>query len=60
MTSRQEVLPDHEVARRASRGAATYVMRTGAAQAVQAISSLAVARVLEPKDYGVFAFALQK
>jgi lipopolysaccharide exporter len=58
MTSRQEVLPDHEVARRASRGAATYVMRTGAAQAVQAISSLAVARVLEPKDYGVFAFAL--
>ena len=27
-------------------------------QAVQAVSSLAVARVLEPRDYGVFALAL--
>jgi PST family polysaccharide transporter len=33
-------------------------MRTGASQGVQAISSLAVARILEPREYGLFALAL--
>jgi O-antigen/teichoic acid export membrane protein len=58
VTSRQEVLQDHEIARRATRGAATYVLRTGASQGVQTISALAVARILVPQDYGLFALAL--
>lgn len=58
MTEGQDVLPDGEIARRASRGAATYVLRTGISQAVQAVSALAVARILEPREYGLFALAL--
>jgi len=58
MTERTEVLADQEIARRASRGAATYVVRTAAWQAIQAVSALAVARILEPHEYGLFALAL--
>jgi PST family polysaccharide transporter len=58
MTADPEVLADSEIARRASRGAATYVARTGISQAVQAVSALAVARILLPREYGLFALAL--
>lgn len=58
MIDRPETLADHEIARRATRGAATYILRTGASQGVQAISALAVARILIPEDYGLFALAL--
>jgi O-antigen/teichoic acid export membrane protein len=58
MIEQQESLADHETARRGARGAATYIMRTGASQAIQAVSALAVARILIPEDYGLFALAL--
>src|ERR1700744_19253 len=58
VSNRAEALSDHEIARRATRGAASYVFRTFGAQVVQAVSALAVARILDPRDYGVFALAL--
>ena len=56
--AQQQVLQDHEIARRATRGAATYLARSGASQVIQAVSALAVARVLLPREYGVFALSL--
>ena len=58
MSDRSEALADHEIARRATRGAASYVARTFGSQAVQAISALVVARILDPREYGVFALAM--
>ncbi len=58
VSEHEERLSDSEVARRGTRGALTYVVRTGVAQLVQAVSALAVARVLSPSSYGVFALAL--
>jgi len=56
--TQQEALADHEIARRATRGAATYLVRSTAGQVAQAISALAVSRVLLPREYGVIALSL--
>jgi len=58
LSHRSGALADHEIARRATRGAVSYIVRSFATYAVQAVSALAVARILEPSDYGVFALAL--
>jgi PST family polysaccharide transporter len=58
LSARSEALPDHEIARRATRGAASYVFRSFGSQAIQAVSALVVARILDPREYGVFALAM--
>jgi O-antigen/teichoic acid export membrane protein len=47
----------NEVARHAARGAGAYLLRNGAVQTMQILSSLVVARVLLPAEYGTFALA---
>lgn len=58
MSDRSGALHDHEIARRATRGAASYVSRSFGSQAIQAVSALVVARILVPREYGVFALAM--
>lgn len=53
-----EPLSAAAIARQATRGARTYVLRVGLTQLLQAISALAVARAVLPSEYGLFALAL--
>lgn len=51
-------LSDAEIARSASRGALASVTRSGGVLVLQGASSLVVARLLDPRSYGVFGLAL--
>ena len=51
-------LSDGEIARAASRGAVASVTRSGGVLVLQGASSLVVARLLDPRSYGVFGLAL--
>src|SRR5580693_7500619 len=51
-------LTDLEIASVASRGALSYVTRTGLSIVLQTISSLLIARYLDPRDYGLFGLGL--
>jgi O-antigen/teichoic acid export membrane protein len=51
-------LSDAEIARSASRGAVASLTRNGTGLVLQAISSLVVARLLDPRSYGVFGLSL--
>jgi PST family polysaccharide transporter len=46
-----------DVAGRAARGAAAHILRNGGVQVMQIASSLVVARLLVPAEYGTFAIA---
>jgi O-antigen/teichoic acid export membrane protein len=51
-------LSDSAVGRMAARGGAMLVARNGIVQALQLASSLVLARLISPADYGAFALAL--
>lgn len=51
-------LSDTEIARSASRGALASVTRNGAVLFLQAAASLIVARMLDPRSYGLFGLSL--
>jgi O-antigen/teichoic acid export membrane protein len=51
-------LTDLEIARVASRGALSYVTRTGLSLVLQTFGSLLIARYLDPRHYGLFALGL--
>ena len=51
-------LTDVQIARSASRGAVASLTRNGAVLVLQAASSLVVARLIDPRSYGVFGLSL--
>ena len=51
-------LSDAEIARSASRGAVASVTANGAVLLLQAATSLVVARLIDPRSYGVFGLSL--
>ncbi len=51
-------LSDAEIARSASRGAVASVMRNGAVLVLQGAASLVVARLIDPRSYGLFGLSL--
>ena len=51
-------LTDLEIARVASRGALSYVTRTGLSLLLQTVGSLLIARYLDPRNYGLFGLGL--
>ena len=51
-------LSDTEIARSASRGAVVSVARIGTVMVLQAVTSLAVARLIDPRSYGLFGLSL--
>ncbi len=51
-------LSDAEIARSASRGAVASVARNGAVLVLQGVTSLVVARLIDPRSYGLFGLSL--
>ena len=51
-------LSDLEIARIASRGALSYVTRTGLSLLLQTAASLLIARYLDPRNYGLYGLGL--
>jgi O-antigen/teichoic acid export membrane protein len=58
MLEEAQPLTDLEIARVASRGAVSYIARTGLSLVLQTIGSLLIARYLDPRNYGLFGLGL--